>query len=86
MDAEVITVVSGVVHFDGIEGDVADDHIKELVRVAGMLEACDLDICAGIKVLCDMPGNGFNLHAVQPGICHAFRQDGEKVPGSHGRV
>ena len=43
MDAEVITVVSGVVHLDGIEGDVADDHIKELIRVTGMLEACNRD-------------------------------------------
>ena len=67
MDAEVITVVSGVVHLDGIEGDVADDHIKELIRVTGMLEACNLDIRAGIKVLCDMPGDGFDFHAVQPG-------------------
>ncbi len=83
MDTKIIAVVLRVIYPDGVKWDVADDNIKELVGVVRCFKACDLDVCFRIEISCNIAGNRFYLHPVQPGIFHAFRQDGEKISGSH---
>ena len=79
-------VIAGIVHPDGIERDVADDHIEKVVGIAGLLKTFDLNLCFRVELPCDCSGDGIQLHTVQLGVFHALRQHGIEVAGSHGGV
>ena len=86
VDTEVIAVIARVVHPDRIKGDIPDDYIKEVVWIAGLFKAFYLNLRLRVKLFCDCPGDRVQLHTVQLGILHGFRQHGIEVACSHGRV
>ena len=92
LDEEVVVnigvqfIVASVIDFDAVEGDVAQDHIKAVVLKLDRLIAHNRNIRLWIELLCDTPGDGIQLHAVQLGPLILLRQHGIEIAGSHAGV
>ena len=86
VDIGVQFLISAVVDFDAIEGDVAQDHIEAVVLKLGSLVAHNGNIRLWIELLCNTPGDGIQLHAVQLGSLILLRQHGIEIAGSHAGV
>ena len=92
LDEEVVVnigvqfIVAAVVDFDTVEGDVAQDHIEAVVLKLNRLIAHNGNIRFWVKLLCDTPGDGIQLHAVQLASLILLRQHGIEIAGSHAGV
>ena len=79
VNQEVVAIILLVHHLERAEGHVADHHIEEVVREAGLLEALHGDGVLLVELLGDPAGDAVQLHAVHPGCAHALRQHPHEV-------
>ena len=86
VDIGIQLIVAAVVDFDTVEGDVAQDHIEAVVLKFGGLIAHNGNIRLWIELLCNTPGDGVQLHAVQLGSLILLRQNGIEIAGPHAGV
>ena len=86
MDIGVQLVVTAVVDFDTVEGDVAQNYIKAVVLKLDRLIAHNRNIRLWIELLCDPPGDGIQFHTVQLGSLILLRQHRIEIAGPHAGV
>ena len=85
MNTEIQLVVGFVVDLILTERYIADGKVKEVTPVGG-LKAAYCDVRLGIELLCDVPGNRVQLHAVQTAVSHFLRQHTEEIAHTHRRL
>jgi len=78
-------VVGFVVHLILSERDVTDGKVVKIPPVGGF-KSCHRDVGLGVELLCDVPGNAVQLHAVQTAPGHALRQHPEEIAHTAGRL
>ena len=82
VNTEIQLVVGFVVDLILTERYIADGKVKEVTPVGG-LKAAYCDVRLGIELLCDVPGNRVQLHAVQTAVSHFLRQHTEEIAHTH---
>ncbi len=85
VDAESVLVIGRVMDLVIAKGDVAHGDVVEILLV-GSLEPGDSDMGLGVQQFCDAAGYAVQLHAVQPGRGHGFRQAAEEAAHAAGRL
>ena len=85
VDVETQFVVGFVVHLILSERDVTDGKVVKIPPVGGF-KSCHRDVGLGVELLCDVPGNAVQLHAVQTAPGHALRQHPEEIAHTAGRL
>ena len=85
MNTEIQLVVGFVVDLILTERHIADGKVKEVTPVGG-LKAAYCDVRLGIELLCDVPGNRVQLHAVQTAVSHFLRQHTKEIAHTHRRL
>ena len=83
MDVRVQVIVAPVIDFNGVERDIAQNHIKAVVLKFGGFISHDGNIRIRIKLLCDSAGDGIQLYAKQLAPLKLLRQHRIEVAGSH---
>ena len=86
MNVEVVLIVSGVIHLDGVKRHVAHHHIEKMVGESRLFKAHHLNIRIGIKMFCDLSGDWVDFAAIQFGGLHAVRQYGKEVARTKGGI
>ena len=62
---------------------ISDNHIKEVIRICGILKSCDTDIGILIKLLCNSSRNAVKLHPIQLTSLHRCRHTPKEVTDTH---
>ena len=84
VNTEVILVVLRIKYLIISKWHISDNHIKEVIRICGILKSCDTDIGILIKLLCNSSRNAVKLHSIQLCFMHCFRHTSKKVTDTHG--
>ena len=79
-------IVAGVIYLDGVKRHVAHHHIEKMVGESCLFKAHHLNVRIGIKLFCDLSGDGVDFTAVELGGLHAVRQYGKEVARTKGGV
>ncbi len=83
MHKEIVPVIPFVRHFVISKRHIANDNIKEIIRIICLFKSCDLYICFGIELFCNPSGNIVKFHTIQPALLHFLRQHTKKIPDAH---
>ena len=65
--------------------DIANRQIIKITTVSGF-KSGNSDLCIGIQLFCNTPGNAVQLHTVKTALLHTLRQKTEEVSNTHGRL
>ena len=68
------------------ERDIADGQIKEIIGMRRVLKAVHGDVRFLVELLCDTPGEGIQLHAVELRAGHGLRQHPKEISDAAGRL
>ncbi|OPX89817.1 MAG: hypothetical protein A4E54_00803 [Pelotomaculum sp. PtaB.Bin117] len=84
MDVKLVLVVLFICYAIAAERHVAHGQVEKAVGQIGFLKALHRDISLLIKLPGDPPRDAVQLHAVEPGIFHAFGHQAEEVAAAAG--
>ena len=82
MNGKTEPVVSPVIDLILPKRHVADGNIIKIPSVGGF-KSSHGNVCPGVKLLCDPPGDAVQFHTVEPAVLHGFGQTAEEVPDAH---
>ena len=85
VDVETQLIVGRVIDLVLTEGDISHGEVKKVPAVCGF-KACHGDVCFGIELFGNPPGDGIQFHTIQAAVAHFFREHTEKVTHTHGRL
>ena len=86
MNTEIIFVVLWIKYLVITKWHISDNHIKEVVRISGILKSCDADIGILIELLCDSARYAVQLHSIQSALLHGLRHASKEVSNAHRRL
>ena len=85
VDAEIQLVIGFIPDLILTERHITNGKVIEVTPVSG-LKAAYCDVRLGIELLCDVPGNRVQLHAVQTAVSHFLRQHTKEIAHTHRRL
>ncbi|MPM25133.1 hypothetical protein SDC9_71623 [bioreactor metagenome] len=83
---EIMFIVTRVIYLDGVKRHVAHHHIEKMVGESRLFKTHHLNVRIGVKLPCDLSGDGVDFTAVELGGLHAVRQHGKEVARTKGGV
>ena len=85
MNGKAQLIVRFIIDLIIAKGDIANRQIIKITTVSGF-KSGNSDLCIGIQLFCNTPGNAVQLHTVKTALLHTLRQKTEEVSYAHGRL